>query len=85
MIASEHTSHTVTVNGDTEIFYTDIGSGEPVILLHGFPELAYSWRKVMPALAGAGFHVVAPDQRGYGPTIAWFTDPAGNVLSVIEE
>ncbi len=39
-----------------------------VLLLHGFPELAYSWRKVMPALADAGFHVVAPDQRGYGRT-----------------
>jgi len=40
-----------------------------VLLLHGFPELAYSWRKVMPALAAAGYHVVAPDQRGYGRTI----------------
>jgi pimeloyl-ACP methyl ester carboxylesterase len=39
-----------------------------VMLLHGFPELAYSWRKVMPALAAAGFHVIAPDQRGYGRT-----------------
>ena len=39
-----------------------------VVLLHGFPELAYSWRKVMPALAAAGFHVLAPDQRGYGRT-----------------
>src|SRR5216684_7684565 len=39
-----------------------------VLLLHVFPELAYSWRKVMPALADAGFHVVAPDQRGYGRT-----------------
>ena len=39
-----------------------------VLLLHGFPELAYSWRKVMPPLAAAGFHVVAPDQRGYGRT-----------------
>jgi pimeloyl-ACP methyl ester carboxylesterase len=37
-----------------------------VVLLHGFPELAYSWRKVMLPLADAGFHVVAPDQRGYG-------------------
>jgi pimeloyl-ACP methyl ester carboxylesterase len=37
-----------------------------VLLLHGFPELAYSWRKVMPALAAAGFHVMAPDVRGYG-------------------
>src|SRR5262245_7533580 len=39
-----------------------------VLLLHGFPELAYSWRQVMPGLAEAGFHVVAPDQRGCGRT-----------------
>jgi pimeloyl-ACP methyl ester carboxylesterase len=39
-----------------------------VLLLHGFPELAYSWRKVMLPLAEAGFHVVAPDLRGYGRT-----------------
>ena len=39
--------------------------GRPaVLLLHGFPELAYSWRKVMPPLAAAGYHVIAPDQRG---------------------
>ena len=44
--------------------------GRPcVLLLHGFPELAYSWRKIMLPLAEAGFHVVAPDQRGYGRTI----------------
>jgi pimeloyl-ACP methyl ester carboxylesterase len=44
-------------------------SGRPcVLLLHGFPELAYSWRGVMPALASAGYHVIAPDQRGYGRT-----------------
>jgi pimeloyl-ACP methyl ester carboxylesterase len=42
-----------------------------VLLLHGFPELAYSWRKVMPLLAGAGYHVIAPDQRGYGQTTGW--------------
>ena len=46
--------------------------GRPcVLLLHGFPELAYSWRKVMLPLAEAGFHVVAPDQRGYGRTTGW--------------
>lgn len=39
----------------------------PVVLLaHGFPELAYSWRHQIPVLAAAGYHVVAPDQRGYG-------------------
>ena len=37
-----------------------------VILAHGFPELAYSWRRQIPALAEAGYHVLAPDQRGYG-------------------
>jgi pimeloyl-ACP methyl ester carboxylesterase len=43
--------------------------GRPVILLlHGFPELAYSWRRVMPGLAEAGYHVIAPDLRGYGRT-----------------
>ncbi|HHZ73050.1 MAG TPA: alpha/beta hydrolase, partial [Gammaproteobacteria bacterium] len=42
-----------------------------VMLLHGFPELAYSWRKVMPMLAQAGYYVVAPDQRGYGDTLGW--------------
>ena len=42
-----------------------------VLLLHGFPEIAYSWRKVMLPLAEAGFHVVAPDQRGYGRTTGW--------------
>ena len=46
--------------------------GRPcLLLLHGFPELAFSWRKVMLPLAAAGFHVVAPDQRGYGGTTGW--------------
>ena len=39
-----------------------------VLLLHGFPELAYSWRRLLPALAEAGYHVMAPDLRGYGRT-----------------
>ncbi|MBI3169185.1 MAG: alpha/beta hydrolase [Chloroflexi bacterium] len=41
------------------------GNGTPVILLHGFPEFHYGWRKEIPALAQAGYHVIAPDQRGY--------------------
>jgi pimeloyl-ACP methyl ester carboxylesterase len=46
--------------------------GRPaVLLLHGFPELAYSWRKVMLPLAAAGYHVIAPDQRGFGRTTGW--------------
>src|SRR4029453_3524752 len=47
-------------------------AGRPgTLLLHGFPELAYSWRKVMLPLAGAGYHVIAPDMRGYGRTTGW--------------
>ena len=45
-----------------------------ILLLHGFPEIAYSWRKVMVPLAAAGFRVVAPDQRGYGRTTGWDAD-----------
>jgi epoxide hydrolase 4 len=41
-------------------------AGEPVVLLHGFPELSHSWRHQLPALAEAGYHAVAPDLRGYG-------------------
>ena len=45
-----------------------------LILLHGFPELAFSWRKVMTELAGVGYRVVAPDQRGFGRTTGWTAD-----------
>ena len=44
------------------------GSGVPVVFSHGFPELAYSWRHQISALADAGFRAIAPDQRGYGQT-----------------
>lgn len=52
-----------------------------VLLLHGFPELAYSWRKVMAPLAAAGFRVVAPDQRGYGRTTGWDANYDGDLGS----
>src|SRR5262245_26575615 len=52
-----------------------------LLLLHGFPELAYSWRKVMLPLAAAGYHVVAPDQRGYGRTTGWDADYDGDLGS----
>jgi pimeloyl-ACP methyl ester carboxylesterase len=56
--------------------------GRPaVLLLHGFPELAYSWRKVMLPLAAAGFHVMAPDLRGYGRTTGWDADYEGDLAS----
>jgi pimeloyl-ACP methyl ester carboxylesterase len=55
-------------------------AGRPaVLLLHGFPELAYSWRRVMPLLADSGYHVIAPDQRGYGRTTGWDPDYDGDL------
>src|SRR5487761_1351908 len=58
------------------------GVGRPaVLLLHGFPELAWSWRKVMGPLAAAGFHVIAPDQRGYGATSGWDRRYDGDLAS----
>lgn len=51
----------------------------PVLLLHGFPELAFSWRKVMPVLAERGYYVIAPDQRGYGLTTGWSADYNGDL------
>ena len=58
---------------DLDMHVLEAGTpGRPaVLLLHGFPEIAYSWRRVIPALAAAGFHVIAPDQRGYGRTTGW--------------
>lgn len=56
--------------------------GRPLLLLlHGFPEIAYSWRKIMLPLAEAGYHVVAPDQRGYGRTTGWDPDYDGDLAS----
>lgn len=61
------TERSVDTNGVT-LRITEAGErGAPVVVLaHGFPELAYSWRHQIPALAAAGYHVIAPDQRGYG-------------------
>jgi pimeloyl-ACP methyl ester carboxylesterase len=61
------TNTTVRTNGIT-MAIRDEGSGLAVVLCHGFPELAYSWRHQVPALARAGFRAIAPDQRGYGGT-----------------
>ena len=50
------------------------GDRPVLVLLHGFPELAYSWRKIMLPLANSGYHVIAPDLRGYGRTTGWSSD-----------
>ena len=53
------------VGGGVRLHYVEAGEGPLVVLLHGFPEFWYSWRRQIPVLAAAGFHVVAPDMRGY--------------------
>ena len=57
----------VATNG-IELHVVEAGpdDGPVVVLAHGFPELAYSWRHQIPALAAAGYRVLVPDQRGYG-------------------
>jgi len=68
MPATTHPStrtRTVATNG-VELNVVEAGEGYPVVLAHGFPELSYSWRHQLPALADAGYRVIAPDQRGYG-------------------
>jgi len=59
----------VQANG-INMHIAEAGEGPLVVLCHGFPESWYSWRHQLPALAEAGYHVVAPDQRGYGQTDA---------------
>ncbi|MFD7412861.1 alpha/beta fold hydrolase [Kitasatospora purpeofusca] len=58
----------VPVNGvELEVFESGReNAGKPIVLCHGWPEHAFSWRHQMPALAAAGYHVIAPNQRGYG-------------------
>lgn len=55
---------------DVTLSVHEAGSGPAVVLCHGFPELAYSWRHQIPAFASAGFRAIAPDQRGYGASDA---------------
>ncbi|MDG2112508.1 MAG: alpha/beta hydrolase, partial [Actinomycetota bacterium] len=63
-MADIHTEHVEVNRVSLEV--THAGSGPMVLLLHGFPELAHSWRHQVSVLADAGYHAVAPNQRGYG-------------------
>src|SRR5260370_25763837 len=64
---AEITHRFVETNG-IRMHIAEQGEGPLVVLLHGFPESWYSWRHQLRALADAGYHAVAPDQRGYGQT-----------------
>jgi len=73
--------HRVAANG-IELHVLDEGEGPLVVLCHGFPELAFSWRKQVPALTGAGFRVLAPDLRGFGASSVPAERDAYDVLSL---
>jgi pimeloyl-ACP methyl ester carboxylesterase len=64
----EQITHRFIETNGIRMHFAERGKGPLVVLTHGFPELWYSWRYQMVALAKAGYHAVAPDQRGYGQT-----------------
>ena len=81
---SELTHHRGEFNG-IELHWVEQGDGRPVVLLHGFPEFWYSWRRQLPVLAEAGFRAIAPDLRGYNES----AKPSGvknyDVLSLADD
>jgi len=84
LLAGIRERYVTGVNGLT-VHVLEAGFDTPklpvILLLHGFPELAYSWRKVMLPLSSAGYHVIAPDLRGYGRTTGWDNNYDGNFAS----
>jgi pimeloyl-ACP methyl ester carboxylesterase len=70
MSAAAAQTRPVALGGGIELSVTEAGAGPLVVLCHGFPELAYSWRHQISALAAAGYRVLAPDMRGYGNSSA---------------
>jgi pimeloyl-ACP methyl ester carboxylesterase len=77
-------AHRRAANG-IELSVLEAGEGETVVLCHGFPELAFSWRRQIPALAAAGYRVLAPDMRGYGDSSAPAQRSAYDVLTLCED
>lgn len=68
------------VNG-VRMHYRTLGSGTPLVLIHGFPLTSYHWRRVMPRLAAAGYRVIAPDLRGFGDSGRGRADPDHRALA----
>jgi len=79
---SEIQHRTIPVNG-IEMHIAECGEGPLVLMCHGWPELWYSWRHQLVALAEAGFHAVAPDMRGYGRTDATAEISSYTILDIV--
>src|ERR671916_2195217 len=74
-------------NTDIELYYEDHGSGQPVVLIHGYPLDGHSWEKQSAALLAAGYRVITYDRRGFGqssqPTIGYDYDTFAADLKVV--
>jgi pimeloyl-ACP methyl ester carboxylesterase len=81
---TEISHRTVKANG-INIHIAEAGEGPLVIMLHGFPELWYSWRHQLPALAAAGYRAVAPDIRGYGDSDAPYEIEAYSMKNMVAD
>lgn len=82
---NESPAHRQVNVGELELHVAELGGGPPVVLCHGFPELWYSWRHQLPALAAAGYRAVAPDLRGYGGSSIPADPQAYDLLSVCRD
>ncbi len=81
---AEPTHRTIWTNG-IDLHVVEQGTGPPVVLCHGFPELWYSWRHQIRALAEAGYHVIAPDQRGYGGSDRPVDVEAYDIVNLVDD
>src|SRR5450631_3139482 len=76
-------------SGDIELYYEDHGSGQPVVLIHGYPLSGASWEKQVPVLLDAGYRVITYDRRGFGkssqPTIGYNYDTFAADLNILLE
>src|SRR5256885_9894514 len=76
-------------NADIEIYYEDHGSGQPVVLIHGYPLDGHSWERQERALLAAGYRVITYDRRGFGrssqPTVGYDYDTFAADLNALLE
>jgi pimeloyl-ACP methyl ester carboxylesterase len=84
-MSGENWQHRYVSTNGIRMHFVEQGKGFPILLLHGFPELWYSWRFQIPGLAEAGFRVIAPDMRGYGETDKPEGIPAYDIHHLVDD